>query len=120
MRNLLVALIALSAVSFATARAHTPLASSAPGNGASVAAPVEELMLEFREPVRLTAVTLADSSGKERALGAVPTEIAARFTLAVRDDLAPGDYSITWRAVGADTHIVSGEVRFTVTASPVL
>jgi methionine-rich copper-binding protein CopC len=28
--------------------------------------------------------------------------------------LAPGAYVIQWRAVGADTHIVSGEIGFVV------
>jgi methionine-rich copper-binding protein CopC len=47
----------------------------------------------------------------------LPTAVAARFAVAVREELAPGDYVIAWRAVGGDTHIVSGEVHFKVTAA---
>jgi len=99
------------------ANAHTPLADSVPANGAEVPPPVTELVLEFRDDVRLTAVTLADSGGAKKTLAAIPTTVAPKFNIAVRDELAPGDYVVTWRAVGGDTHIVSGELRFKVTAA---
>ena len=31
--------------------------------------------------------------------------------------LASGYYTVAWRAVGADTHVVSGEINFAVGAS---
>jgi copper resistance protein C len=117
MINRILAVVLLGAIAISTARAHTPLASSAPAAGSAVAAPVKELVLEFGDDVRLTAVTLADSAGSMKTLADVPTAVAAKFSLAVRDELAPGDYVVTWRAVGADSHIVSGEVRFSVTAA---
>jgi hypothetical protein len=96
------------------ATAHTGLESSTPADGASVDSPIEEIVLEFTDAVRLTAVTLSDAAGAKRALGAVPTEIAAKFVVAVRDPLAAGEYLVAWRAVGADTHVVSGELSFSV------
>jgi len=94
---------------------HTPLASSTPADKASVAAPVKELALQFGGDVRLTAVALVDASGAKKAVDDLPTAVAAKFSLAIRDELAPGDYTVTWRAVGADTHVISGEIHFTVT-----
>jgi len=99
-----------------SAYAHTPLAASTPAAGSTVAAPVKELVLEFGGEVRLTAVALADSTGSKKAVGEIPTAVAAKFTLPVRDELAPGDYVATWRAVGADTHVISGEIHFKVAA----
>ena len=96
------------------AYAHTPLTSSVPPAGSTVAAPVKEIVLEFGGDVRLTALALADSAGKQKKVADVPTEIAKKFTVAIRDELAPGDYVATWRAVGADTHVVSGEIKFSV------
>jgi methionine-rich copper-binding protein CopC len=99
------------------AYAHTPLTSSAPAAGSTVAAPVKELVLEFGGDVRLTVLALADAAGAKKALADLPTAIQKKFAVAVRDELAPGDYVATWRAVGADTHVVSGEIKFTVAAA---
>lgn len=94
--------------------AHTELTGSMPSDKATVNAPLKEIMLKFEEPVRLTALSLADASGAKKALADVPKEDAARFTIAVRDSLAPGSYVATWRAVGDDTHVVTGQIHFTV------
>lgn len=102
------------AIGFAL-QAHTPLQSSTPAAEASVAAP-KAIELAFGGEVRLTAVTLTDAGGTAKHLDDVPTEIGTKFTLAVHEPLAPGGYKVVWRAVGGDTHIVSGEFAFTVTA----
>jgi hypothetical protein len=115
MKPSLYALLASIALAPA-AHAHTPLVSSTPADKASVPGPVREIALEFGGDVRLTAVVLADSAGAKKAVGDIPTTVAAKLTVAVRDELAPGDYVATWRAVGADTHVISGEIHFSVTA----
>ena len=99
------------------AQAHTPLASSLPAADAAVAAP-KAIDLTFGGDVRLTAVSLTDSGGAAKHLDAVPTTIAKQFSLAVHEPLAPGAYKVVWRAVGGDTHIISGEFGFTVVAAP--
>jgi len=106
----------LSVVFAAAAHAHTPLVSSTPADQASVARPVKEIALQFGADVRLTALALADGSGVKKNVGEIPSALAAKFTVAIRDELAPGAYVATWRAVGADTHVISGEIHFTVTA----
>jgi hypothetical protein len=97
----------------AVAAAHTKLAGSSPSADALVPAPTE-LVLEFGGDVRLTAVSLATAGGAAVQVDAVPTVPASKFSLAVREPLAPGEYVVVWRAVGGDTHIVSGEFRFSV------
>lgn len=109
--------MATGALALSTAHAHTQLAGSTPADGSEVGEPVTELVLEFGGDVRLTAVTLTDSNGAKKSIADVPTAIAAEFSLEIVDVLAPGDYVATWRAVGGDTHIVSGELRFRVTAA---
>lgn len=98
------------------AQAHTRLQSSAPAADASVAAPTA-LELTFGGDVRLTAVALTDAEGAAKHLDDVPTAIGSTFTLVIHEPLAPGAYKVAWRAVGGDTHIVSGEFAFTVTAT---
>ena len=115
MKHSAAVLVLVGALAMATgAAAHTKLASTVPAEGASAPAPVKELVLEFAGDVRLTAVALTDASGAKKTIADVPTAVAAKFTLAVRDELAPGAYVVTWRAVGADTHVVSGEIHFSV------
>ena len=99
------------------AHAHTPLKASAPAADASVPAPTS-IELTFGGDVRLTALTLTDSAGAAKHTDAVPTAIASTFSVAIPEPLAPGAYKVVWRAVGGDTHIVSGEFGFTVVAAP--
>ncbi len=100
-----------------TAAAHTPLTATAPAAKATVPAPVKEIVLEFGGDVRLTAVVLTDAQGGNKKVAAAPAAVAKKFTLAVEEDLKPGAYTVNWRAVGADTHVVSGDFRFTVAAA---
>ena len=109
--------IALGFAVAVAAHAHTPLKASSPAADASVAAPTA-VDLTFGGDVRLTSVSLTDSAGAAKHLDAVPTAIASTFSLAVHEPLAPGAYKVVWRAVGGDTHIITGEFGFTVTAAP--
>jgi copper resistance protein C len=113
MKRLIFAAVALLAAPALSA--HTELEATKPVDKSTVAAP-HEIQLEFEGEVRLTALALTDAAGKPRALDSVPTEIAEKFTVPVRDALGPGQYQVVWRAVGGDTHIVSGEFHFTVAA----
>jgi methionine-rich copper-binding protein CopC len=99
------------------AQGHTPLKSSAPAADASVGAPTA-IELAFDGDVRLTSVALTNAGGAAKHLDAVPTEVARTFSLAVHELLAAGAYKVVWRAVGGDTHIITGEFAFTVVATP--
>jgi methionine-rich copper-binding protein CopC len=76
------------------------------------------IVLTFGGDVRLTVLSLTDSAGTAKEVDAVPTRITNSFALGVHESLAPGAYKVVWRAVGADTHIISGEFGFTVVAAP--
>jgi methionine-rich copper-binding protein CopC len=115
MKRFLAAAFALTL--YAAAHAHTALTESAPAADASVPAP-KAIDLTFGGDVRLTAVSLTDAAGAAKHLDAVPTATGSKFRIVVHDALPPGDYKVVWRAVGGDTHIVSGEFGFTVVAAP--
>jgi methionine-rich copper-binding protein CopC len=106
-------LLALSLVLASVAHAHTALKSSSPEPDTTVTAP-RTLELTFSGDVRLTSVTLADSGGREKHLDAVPAAVASKFSLAIHEPLSAGKHTVVWRAVGGDTHIVSGEFAFVV------
>jgi methionine-rich copper-binding protein CopC len=109
--------LAVSFLVLAEALAHSKLDSSNPGANAAVDADFDEVVLEFNDPVRLTLVNLRDAAGTRRELAAIPSETQARFVVAIREPLNAGAYVIEWRAIGADTHIVSGEIPFEVKPS---
>lgn len=99
-----------------SAFAHTVLSSSVPAQDTLVAASPEALVLTFSTDVRITALTLTDAASVSYDLGALPTTAQQEFSIPV-PSLASGYYTVTWRAVGADTHVVSGEINFSVGAS---
>jgi methionine-rich copper-binding protein CopC len=101
----------------ATAYAHTKLSATAPPADQSVTAP-RTIELAFEGEVRLTSLVLTDAAGAAKHLDAVPAAVGSKFALAVHEPLAPGAYKVVWRAVGGDTHIITGEFRFTVIAAP--
>jgi len=101
----------------AAAYAHTKLAATTPPADQSVVAP-RAIELKFAGEVRLTSVALTDAAGAAKHLDAVPTAVGSKFALAVHEPLAPGAYKVVWRAVGGDTHIITGEFGFTVIAAP--
>ena len=110
-RLLAIGLSLMATVAFA----HTQLSSSMPADQATVTAAPDKLELAFSEAVRLTALSLEDSAGKGYELGALPTTTQREFALSM-PALPAGSYSVGWRAVGADAHVVSGEIHFSVAA----
>ena len=97
-----------------SAFAHTQLSSSVPADEAQLDAAPKELKLTFSEAVRLTAVSI-DHASEKRPIELEAEAAAKEFTVAL-PALEPGDYVVEWRALSEDTHVVSGEIRFTITA----
>ena len=95
------------------AQAHTVLSSSVPADEAVETAAPETITLSFSTEVRLMGLSLEDGAGEAIDLGALPTTTQQEFVIAA-PSLAPGTYLVSWRAVGADTHVVSGEFQFEV------
>jgi methionine-rich copper-binding protein CopC len=95
------------------AHAHSHLARSTPADGAVLETAPTSLTLEFSEPVTLTAVTVSAERQEKRALTSLPTKAATTFDLPITG-LAVGHYVVTWRALSADTHVMTGELAFSV------
>ena len=114
MKRFLSTIAASILFSFSAAQAHTHLTASNPADGAVLASAPKELMLHFSEATRLTAVTIQKEGDKEpKAIASLPKAATEHVTLAV-DQLAPGKYNVEWRAVGADNHVMKGQLHFTV------
>ncbi|HSG65475.1 MAG TPA: copper resistance CopC family protein [Gammaproteobacteria bacterium] len=111
-RTLALGFVLLSGIAFA----HTQLSSSAPADGATLTTAPESINLAFSTDVRLTALSLVDAAGASYELGALPTATQRAFSITPAR-LPAGSYSIGWRAVGADTHVISGEIHFSIAAN---
>ena len=97
----------------APAHAHSALKRSTPAAGA-VARAVSEIRLVFSQGVEaaLSAVTLTRAG--VAVIDQRKPEAADATTLILRLDapLPPGHYTLDWRAMSVDTHIVRGTFSF--------
>jgi copper transport protein len=98
------------------AYAHSELASSTPADDANVATAPQEIELRFSEAVTLTMLSVASDGHEKRTLGPLPSKPSTAFKVPVAG-LTDGHYSVTWRALSDDTHVMSGEFRFSIGAA---
>ena len=114
-KNLIPAFAAAVAMLSGVAQAHTHLKMSMPADKSVLAEPPAELMLHFSVATRLTALSIQKEGDSEATnLSAVPKEPSQALTVPL-SRLAPGKYSVKWRAIGSDKHVMSGALQFTVT-----
>ena len=105
--------------SSAVADLHFGLGSSAPEADASVAS-LEEVRLWFTQVPQDNSVgiRLIDAAGE-----AVETGEASRdaedgkvFSVALDAELSAGAYTVAWRGIGDDGHVVRGDFGFSIAA----
>jgi methionine-rich copper-binding protein CopC len=108
---------ALLGLMAAPAFAHSELTASMPADKASVDTAPKELMLHFSEPVRLTALAITKAGGAQQALSPLPTRSQKDFSTA-SPGLTNGQYTVSWRALSADAHVMTGQFAFAV-AEPI-
>lgn len=97
----------------APAFAHSELTGSMPADKASIDTAPKELMLHFSEPVRLTALAVTKAGEAQKALSPLPAQSQKDFSIA-SPDLAKGQYTVNWRALSGDAHVMTGQFAFAV------
>jgi len=116
MRTLrLISISAAFALVATAAFAHAQLEKATPGVGATVAS-ASELKLEFSEAVEPKFTTVAVTGPSGALAAAKPTTAGDGKLLVVKfaAPLAPGEYTVNWKAVSVDTHHTQGSFSFTV------
>jgi methionine-rich copper-binding protein CopC len=113
MRRFLGAALLLALVGLAHAHAH--LRSSAPADASTVSAPPRSIVLNFSEAALVTAATIQKEGAAARKLGPLPGKASLQVSFAL-PALVPGTYEVSWRALSADGHIMSGRIHFTIAA----
>ncbi|MFW6091243.1 MAG: copper resistance CopC family protein [Actinomycetota bacterium] len=100
------------------AAAHVSLTSSTPEDGATLAEPPDEVVLEFDDELlaEFTQVAVLDQDDGNHEQGD-PEIDGSRVTQAV-GTLEPGEYRVSYRVGSGDGHPVSGVITFAVTEVP--
>ncbi|MGN6443196.1 MAG: copper resistance CopC family protein [Arthrobacter sp.] len=99
------------------ASAHDAAESTSPAQGASLAAPPEEVSVTFsNKPLGIgSSFSVKDSGGTEWADGSVQI-VDNVATQKLRQGGPSGAYTVAWRVVGSDSHPIEGTFTFTVAA----
>ncbi len=108
--------LALAFVMPGLALAHAHLETSVPAVNSTVPAMPAEIVLQFSEATRLTALSVEKEGGKDRQDIKAPNETVALQRIAA-PKLQPEVCLLTWRGLSDDSHLVKGTIRFTVAGS---
>lgn len=100
-------------------QAHAILVKSIPAKDEEVTEPPKQISVWFNEGVRseYKALAVIDSNGKRVDNHDVEQSLTDSSNLtATVPSLEPGVYTVRYRVVSKDTHIVTGKFNFTVKA----
>lgn len=117
MRSGLVAALAamLALVAAPPALAHTAMTKTSIAENAKLAAAPEEFTATFQHETSIAAVKLETSSGQQVPLDYKPTPTRSKTFKLALPALAPGTYTLSWRAIAKDGHAMPGAVHFSIT-----
>jgi methionine-rich copper-binding protein CopC len=113
----LLQIVALSVLAANLAYAHSELSESVPADKAVLEAAPTEVVLHFIEAVRLTALSLTKRGDTASDLRPLPGGASQHFAVAA-PGMTAGDYTVDWRALSDDGHVLRGAFTFTVGAAP--
>ena len=121
-RAVALAVLALTAVVLGAWRApfHLHLVKSTPAANATVAAAPDSLRLWFSQApeLKLTTVKLTGPGAAAVALTALAKGDSGLVLAVVKGRMAPGPYTVAWRTMSKDGHVVRGTFAFRVGATP--
>lgn len=93
--------------------AHTGLESSSPEDGATITEPLQDIVLTFETVIENgSSFTLSSESGDVAVENLAVTDNVLSGTAAA--PLENGAYTVDWRIIGEDGHLIEGTFGFTV------
>ncbi|HEY0340758.1 MAG TPA: copper resistance protein CopC [Steroidobacteraceae bacterium] len=98
------------------ALAHAHLKKAVPADGGVVSSSPANVVLSFSEPAHLTACWIQKTDGPKQKITGLPTSASPDITVPL-PQLEPGAYVLSWNVVGDDTHVVPGQIHFTVSGA---
>jgi methionine-rich copper-binding protein CopC len=122
MKKLLLALLPITLLSitsgYAAHFANAQLVQSTPAEGSVSHAAPGAFVLEFSEAVTLHEAYIKKDNDKPQALHNVPQNNAKTITIPA-PSLTAGQYVLEWSAFTHESRVISGGIRFTVSADSV-
>jgi copper resistance protein C len=106
----------LTALFASNACAHPRVKSTVPAENETLEISPTTIQIEFTErPVpKFSGIGLLDARGQTVPVG--PSEVLSSnskvLIASIKSKLDPGDYTVVWHAVAADTHRVEGRYTF--------
>jgi copper transport protein len=115
-------LLAMFASASTVAFAHAYIVDSRPAMNEGNVSPNGAISVSFDEPIDLVdanSLTVSDATGVrvDRRDAAIDPNDATRVVVHVPRDLRPGVYTVRWRVISADTHVVHGTYQLGVMVS---
>ena len=100
------------------ASAHPHVVSATPAQDAQVSSSPKTVSIKFNEAPTpaFSAIAVQDAAGKAVKTGKTAVDKADKtvLTATIGQSLAPGVYTVDWKATGSDTHKAAGTYNFTV------
>ena len=98
------------------AQAHSPLIGLTPSDGAVLSAAPEAIEMRFRGAARLIRFQLVnDGDGAKIGLGESHLMVESDEHRIILPPLPAGDFTVSWRALSEDGHVIKGGFSFSVT-----
>jgi len=95
-------------------RAHAQPEGSYPAHGAVIDASPARIAVWFDHPMRLTAFELVGPAGAVALSTRPGRQPVTRFETALTAPLPPGRYTVRWRGLAGDGHVMADDFYFTV------
>lgn len=112
MKKILALTFLLLATTWSTAFAHTHIASSTPADGDVVTTPLQEMTLTFEGKLEAGSTFTLKQDGQDVAVTTAVDDAVVTGT--TTEPLANGAYDLHWNIIGADGHVIEGDIAFTV------
>ena len=118
MKRIVTAVISVAAfaVAASTTDAHPRLKAAGPAPGSVVTTSPRAIRIQFTEGVELafSGIEVKNDKGQVQPVGspALASNDKAQLIVPVNGELAPGKYTVSWHAVGDDTHKQEGSFNF--------
>lgn len=96
------------------AMAHSPLLATSPEDQVTLAQMPAQVSMTFKGDIRLTRVTLSHANAKGVQIDLSNHKAFAQEFALPLEGMGAGVYTIEWRGLGTDGHVLNGSFSFTV------
>ena len=96
------------------AMAHTTVKSATLEDGGIYQSLPENFELVFAQKVGLAGLSITEANGQSVEMDYTPPKsMETKFSISL-PDLNSGQYTLSWRAMAKDGHVLKGELTFTI------